>query len=184
MRVLLNFNRVYSFTAFYPITRYTTFVQFFQRPNVLSLVERFINPVSNEQKNIQLLERIYMNKNALLWLPRLFQIVKVFFHRPTFPEITGWDTSPGQRPWQSSFNLSPPLLIFLNANVTMQNNIERDEREGGGGGSSCSGGRVSDNLITFCSSEGCIMQKQFHVKISLKDTDRCKLQMLHAQFPL
>lgn len=79
MRVLLNFNRVYSFTAFYPITRYTTFVQFFQRPNVLSLVERFINPVSNEQKNIQLLERIYMNKNALLWLPRLFQIVKVFF---------------------------------------------------------------------------------------------------------
>lgn len=73
----------------------------------------------------------------------------------------------------------------------MQNNIERDEREGGGwgggdegGSSSCSGGRVSDNLITFCSSEGCIMQKQFHVKISLKDTDRCKLQMLHAQFPL
>ena len=131
MRVLPNFNRVYSFTAFYPVTRYTTFVQIFQRPNVLSLVERFINPVSNEQKNIQLLERIYVNKNALLWLPRLFQIVKVFFHRPTFPEIIGWDTSPGQRPWQSSFTLSPPLLIFLNPNVTMQNNIERDEKERG-----------------------------------------------------
>lgn len=58
----------------------------------------------------------------------------------------------------------------------------RERGRGGGGGSSCSGGRVSDNLITFCSSEGCIMQKQFHVKISLKDTDRCKLQMLHAQF--
>ena len=79
MRVLPNFNRVESFTAFYPVTRYTTFVQIFQQPNVLSLVERFINPVSNEQKNIQLLERIYMNKNALLWLPRLFQIFKVFF---------------------------------------------------------------------------------------------------------
>ena len=80
-----------------------------------------------------------------------------------------------------------PFSIFLNANVTMQNNIEGDEIEGGGGGkgaSSCSGGRVSDNLITFCSSEECIMQKQFHVKISLKDTDHCKLQMFHAQFPL
>lgn len=80
-----------------------------------------------------------------------------------------------------------PFSIFLNANVTMQNNIEGDEIEGGGGGkgaSSCSGGRVSDILITFCSSEGCIRQKQFHVKISLKDTDHCKLQMLHAKFPL
>ena len=79
-----------------------------------------------------------------------------------------------------------PFSIFLNTNVTMQNNIEGDEIEGGGGkgASSCSGGRVSDILITFCSSEGCIMQKQFHVKISLKDTDHCKLQMLHAQFPL
>lgn len=64
-----------------------------------------------------------------------------------------------------------PFSIFLNANVTMQNNIEGDEIE-------------DDNLIAFCSSEGCIMQKQFHVKISLKDTDHCKLQMLHAQFPL
>ena len=152
-------------------------------------MERFINPVSNEQKNIQLLERIYMNKNALLWLPRLFQIFKVFFHRPTFPEIIGWDTSPWQRPWQSSFNLSPFNFLKCKCYYAKQHWKGRERGRGVGGGdeggsSSCSGGRVSDNLITFCSSEGCIMQKQFHVKISLKDTDRCKLQMLHAQFPL
>ena len=113
---------------------------------MLSLVERFINPVSNEQKNIQLLERIYMNKNALLWLPRLFQIVKVFFSKTNIPR-NNWLEYFSRTTSMTIFFHPLPLSIFLNPDVTMQNNIERDEREGEKGGRGAVAVREGGSLI-------------------------------------